>query len=288
MSKVIADIGRSHGDCIVGIGNSVMAYAFVPEVFNDVARNLGLSCAGLNASMGGADVVEQLLLMREALRSNPHPKMIVYGFFDLQLSEKPTNAIQDLVSVRNVGLVLEPQLASRYYEMPLGPRIELSILRHFPIFVFRGHAYKMVTELRERLQRIGLPPEEQRPKDRFVELLLPPSVFTKTLETYGTVQPIFSRPVRELLNQAKQTGARVVLVSMPLPPSHITTYYSTPEWASYKERVQHALSQEGIEFLDGSQWEPDARDYLDSVHLNEEGSKQFTSHLAQCLLAGCP
>jgi hypothetical protein len=140
-----------------------------------------------------------------------------------------------------------------------------------------------VTQLRERLQLIGLPEAEQQPTDRFLALALRPPIFLKTMDKYGKSEPVIDPTVRELLKEAKNSGARVVVVLVPLAAEHIATYYRSPQWESYERLVKSAVLEEGVEYLDASDWEPEASNYVDSVHLNENGSEKFSVQLANCL-----
>jgi len=280
--KKLTEIRNTRGDCI-GLGNSLIYHAFVPQVFDRAAHKLGVPCTSVNAGLGASDVLEHLLLLREALRVNPHPKLIVYGFFDLQLSDMLPSGVEDLTLARNLPVYFEPDLAFKYYKTPLSSRLELALFRHVPMFVFRGHAYRSVTQLRERLQLIGLPEAEQQPTDRFLALALRPPIFLKTMDKYGKSEPVIDPTVRELLKEAKNSGARVVVVLVPLAAEHIATYYQSPQWESYERLVKSAVLEEGVEYLDASDWEPEASNYVDSVHLNENGSEKFSVQLANCL-----
>jgi hypothetical protein len=74
----------------LAIGNSLVAGGFSEPVF-DRAMQLPQRQGSLNLALGYSTPVEQLLLLRYALRQRIRPRLIVYGFYDLQLSTRLMN-----------------------------------------------------------------------------------------------------------------------------------------------------------------------------------------------------
>jgi hypothetical protein len=67
---------------------------------------------------------------------------------------------------------------------------------------------------------------------------------------------------------------------MPIPPLHRRTYYSRPEWSTYKEHLGERLTAAGVELLEAEDWVPDPASFGDAVHMLPRGAKQFSRLLA--------
>jgi lysophospholipase L1-like esterase len=84
-----------------------------------------------------------------------------------------------------------------------------------------------------------------------------------------------------LISEARQRNLRIVFVLMPLPPKHVAAFYLTAAWKAYQGHIQELLKNKNVSLLDASEWFPDAQKFGDSLHLNEEGAKEFSRRLGQ-------
>jgi hypothetical protein len=284
--RKVIDI-RSAGprDCIA-FGNSLIEVAFLPDVFGRATAAIGRELTSINAALWATYPVEHLLMLREALRINPHPRFIVYGFFDFQLTTDVKTKADDLFGNRSVGLFLESRIARRLYKMPIDSQIELGLLHQLPLFADRGSFYFRVGELRESLSGLGKSGSAPGDPTRFAQLE------ANSIESFNRdcVQQVsekwpLTEPVLEMIRAAKEHGAQLVVVDMPLSPEHIQRFYRGAGWPVYREYVRNLLQEQQADFLDASEWLPEQSSYIDEVHLSRKGSEEFTRELAGKLLA---
>lgn len=277
----------SGANCIV-IGNSLLYTGFKAQQFDEAAAKMDVSSRSLNAAVGATLPVEHLLMLRLALRKNPDPSVVIYGFFDFQLTDAPVARSDELMGNRNIGVFLEPREAERYYIMDAATFIKFRLLRDLPMYVERGNPYGRVELIRRRLRRIGLDSSagDLSGNHNFAELEAPlPAVFTQHCHDAIEKKEPLSAPVQEIIRETRASGARIVIVEMPLPPSHVHKFYDLPDWAAYETYVRGMATAQGAEFIDASQWMPDGSDFQDILHLSKLGAAQFSTKLADAVYA---
>jgi lysophospholipase L1-like esterase len=86
-------------------------------------------------------------------------------------------------------------------------------------------------------------------------------------------------PVLEIIRAAEGRQLRVVFVLMPLPPGHVHRFYDTRAWEEYQRQLHELLAKQNVAVVDASRWFPDANEFGDALHLNEQGSKEFSQRL---------
>jgi len=90
-----------------------------------------------------------------------------------------------------------------------------------------------------------------------------------------------SPPVAALIADAKRSGSRVMVVAMPLSPTHKTRFCSSPQWLAYRAHVESLVKTAGGEFVVASDWVPDADDFADNLHLNEAGAVVYSTRIGR-------
>jgi hypothetical protein len=75
-----------------------------------------------------------------------------------------------------------------------------------------------------------------------------------------------------LIALARQEGAGVVVVKMPLPPEYRS---QLPDEAAFDQAISRLLAARGVSFYDLSQTLSDSRFYFDTDHLNRTGVTEF-------------
>jgi lysophospholipase L1-like esterase len=90
----------------------------------------------------------------------------------------------------------------------------------------------------------------------------------------------FSAPIQSIINLARQHGAKVIFVEMPMPSRHRNTFYSSAAWQAMRTHLQKLAATQEVAFLSASDWVKDDQDFEDATHLNETGAKSFSSRLA--------
>lgn len=105
----------------------------------------------------------------------------------------------------------------------------------------------------------------------------------------GTPPVVLDRYLGEftqLLQVARQAGARVVVVKLPTPPAYRA---QLPGEAAFDADLLRMTSQAGVRVHDFSRAVPDARLYFDTDHLNRAGlTGFFDSHLKDLLKGESP
>jgi hypothetical protein len=271
----------------VALGNSVIGVGFNESSF-DAAMGLGKQDGAINLGMGGSSAVEQLLMLRYALqqRARPRPRLVVFGFFDFQLTHPLEYATRDLIGNRAMLYYLEPEYARAFYHLSLHDRAEFEIMRHFEMFVDRGTVWERVELFRRALAQQGMPPEKANSMGRAVDfaMLEYPSAPEFIAECGRASRNPLIPSVREIALQAEAAGAKVYFVEMPMPPDHVRMFYDQPEWAAgYRAHLQQMLGDLGAKYIDASHWMPDQGAFADPLHLTYEGAQEFSRRLGEYL-----
>jgi hypothetical protein len=269
---------------VMALGNSLMAAGFDPSAF-DKGMSLPQNASSVNLSLGASTPVEQLLLLRYALQHGMRPKLLVYGFYDFQLSTPVVAATRDLVGNRAMLYYVEPQYARQFYYLSPHDRVEFELMRHFPMMVDRGAVWAKVELFRRRLSQEGMPEERSNRFGRAADFSLLESAsesdFAQSCEE-ASGRGLISA-VDEIIRQASQAGMKVVFVEMPMNPEHVHRFYETPAWEKYRAHVQSLLAADGVTYIDASHWIGSESLFGDHLHLNEAGAVQFSERLGEQL-----
>jgi hypothetical protein len=281
--KVVAN--SSGANCIV-IGNSLLYSGFNNAAFDDAAAKLNVAAHVLNGAVGATYPVEHLLMLRLALRRNPHPSVMVYGFFDFQLTDPAWVNSDDLMGNRNIGVFLEPRVAERYYLMDPSTRIKFTLLHDLPMYVERGNPYGRVELMRRRMKEIGLDASAIDPTGNrnFAELeSSSPNAFMRKCHEAVEGKVPLAPLVQEIIRESRAAGARAIVVEMPLPPAHLRDFYNLQGWSVYEPYVRDLVAAEGAEFIDASHWMPATGEFADRLHLTQRGAAEFSAKLADAI-----
>ncbi len=151
----------------------------------------------------------------------------------------------------------------------------------------RSSLWGKVEMLRRYFEEIGMPKHKTNRFGRVEDFgaLEPKDVgsFNARCRTIVRCQSGFSPPIREIMVLARQHGARVILLEMPMPRRHRELFYSQPAWAELRQHIQMSAQAEQAVCLSASDWMPDDKDFEDATHLNEQGARKFSAKLAIAL-----
>ena len=295
--QLLRELDQSHHPDMLALGHSQIAADFDARAFDQSCCDS--TSKSFNAGLGATSSVEHLLILRRALQRSPHPRFVIYGFFDFGLTEAEPCTVSDLFGNRAMSFYLEPAFAMRYYSMPLLDRVAFAIYRWIPMLVDRSTIWGDVELLRRRMQEVGLPAATTNRFGRVqdFDLLEPASeqAFATRGEQLISESAPLSAPVLEMIREAKRQGACFVFVEMPMHPEHQRRFYSLPQWRRYREYVRGLLKREGATYVQASDWIKDPAEFADHLHLNETGAVDFSrrlglflrSHDKQCTSAGC-
>ncbi len=273
--------GIFSGNSLVEIGANVDAFAKAwypqrpPATF-------------LNAGVGDSTPVEHCLLLRYALQHHPETKLVIYGFADLQLTEPPDGSWATVVNNRTLSYELEPALAAKLYGASALERLRFEFIRWLPLLGERTILWNRVEHLRRALSSFGLPPEKAGRFGRVADFAGLEKRWTgETLKDCATTvaaRAPLTPAIRELIQSARGDGSRpVFIVEMPMPPEHVSTCYNNAGWLAYRAYVRHLVEQEGASYIDAHDWVPDGNEYMDPIHLSEQGSVRFSTMLVEKL-----
>lgn len=281
---LMARARESTGAKALALGNSLIGVGFVESSF-DGAMGLDNRDGAVNLAMSGSSAVEQLLMLRYALQQGLRPRVVVFGFFDFQLTHPLEFDTRDLIGNRAMLYYVEPEYARTLYHLSLHDRAEFEIMRHFDLFVDRGEVWGRVELFRRTLAQQGMPPEQSNSLGRAVDfgLLEYPNAPEFTAECGRASRNPLIASVREIASQAEAAGSKVYFVEMPMPPEHVQLFYDQPEWAGYRAHLRGMLGEVGASYIDASHWMPDATAFADPLHLTYEGSQQFSRRLGEYL-----
>ena len=276
---------QANGAQALAMGNSLIGVGFQEQAF-DTGMGLEKQSGSINVAMGGSSAIEQLLLLRYALRQGMRPRVVLFGFFDFSLTHPLEYSTRDLIGNRAMLYYLEPDYARGFYHLSLHDRAEFEMMRHFELFVDRGTIWERVELWRRALAQQGMPPEKANALGRSVDfaMLEYPSQAEFVAECGRAGRNPLIPSVREIALQAKAAGASVYFVEMPMPPDHVRMFYDQPPWSlGYRTHLQRALAELGAEYIDASHWMPDEASFEDPLHLSYAGAREFSSRLGAYL-----
>jgi hypothetical protein len=269
---------------IAAFGNSLIA-ADLNELAVSRSAGLNPNAGTANIGLGASSPVEHLLLLRYALQHQVHPTIVVYGFYDFQLTTPEWVSTHDLLGNRAMLYYVEPEYARKFYGQNLHDSVEFEISRHIPMIVDRGAIWAKVERLRRRLAETGLPAEQTNEYGRAKDfsLLEPRSVSEFVQDCIASRSRNLNPAVEQIVHEIEGARANGIFVEMPMHPEHVRLFYRTPEWAQYRAHLSDLLAAQNITYLDASGWVPDQRMFADHLHLTPEGAEQFSEQLGRYL-----
>jgi len=279
--RLLADTREASATQVIALGNSLMRSGFVPESFGPESSR-GQSPA-FNLAMGASTPVEQLLLLRAGLRSFAAPHLLLYGFYDFQLTDPVAFSNADLIGNHDILYYYEPEFARRYFSMTRYESAAFETTRRLPMLAERGAVWAKVELLRRYLGQQGMSAEARNQFGRTADFTLLEAKNRQEFEQHcaSASQDELNAPVSEIIREARQQGIHVVFVVMPLPPKHVLSFYDTTAWASYQQHIQLLLAAQNVAYLDASRWIPDASRFGDALHLTAQGAEEFSRRLGE-------
>ena len=266
----------------LALGNSLMAAGFDSSAFDQYLGSP--NAVAFNAGLGSSYPVEHLILLRRALRDHSTINTVIYGFFDLQLTDNSAVTTSDLVGNRAASYYLEPDIALEYYRMSPRDRLAFELLRHVPMFVDRAAIWARVEQARRAMAQIGLPVVATNRFGQVSDFALlearSSANFNGQCERALRETPELSAPVRQIIRQSQARGARVVIVEMPMSEYHRRTFYSVPGWVQYRDHVRALVEANGATYVAASDWIADPSEFADHLHLAPSGAQDFSRKLA--------
>lgn len=283
--RYMAMAKNSRQATVAVFGNSLLVVGLDTPEF-DSALHLNEPQRGtVNLAMGSTTPVEHLLYLRYTLAQGAHPKLIIYGFLDLQLSQPILLSNKEIIGNHDVLYYLEPEYARQFYHLSARDSVEFEFMRRFSMLADRSAVWVKVERLRRQLGGQGMPHEETNRFGRTQDFnLLEADSATAFADQAGNASNApFTPAVEEILRQASQSGAKVVFVEMPMPSRHRQLFYDTDAWKKYQLHASSLVAAQGATYIDASQWVLDDSLFSDRIHLNPGGATIFTRKLAETI-----
>ncbi len=285
--QLIRRIDHARNVTDIALGNSLMAAGFNASAYDEALAPAPV--VALNAGLGSSSVVEHLEILSHALERDGSIRVAIYGFFDFQLTDPPTANVSDLFGNRAMSYYAAPRIALRFYEMSARDRIEFQLLRYIPAWVDRAVLWSDVERLRRAMEQVGMPSVASNQFGRASDFALleasSPTEFERECRNAIDGAHGLSRPIVQLIADAKSRGARPVIVEMPMHPAHQREFYSLPAWQEYRRYIAGRVRDCGADYIVASDWITDPSEFEDPLHLAKSGAIDFSRRLARTIHA---
>jgi len=260
-----------------------MASGFDAETIEATCRTEGRPCAALNGGLGSTTTIEHLILTRFAL-SRHKVTTLIYGFFDLQLSDNVVLKNSDLIGNHSMLYYQDPDLALRYANFDTVNRLAFQVYRCCALLRERSAIWAKVERLRREMGAVGMPAEETNMFGRKADFSLLEAPDSKTFdlrcEAALRSSGLLNAEIQAVLQEARHKGTRVIFVEMPMHPTHLRRFYAEPAWQIYRAKARMAVEAAGARYLNASEWVPDGQLFVDVLHLSKQGAIRFSERLA--------
>lgn len=273
-------------DCIF-LGNSLVEAGCDLEAFRSAWPGAQPRLRSMNLALGGTSPVEHCLILKHALERPVRMKYLIYGFFDDQLNAPPKGGWADLVGNRALSYHFPAASASFYAPGSSIKRIELELCGRLPMVAERSSAWTKIELLRRSLEEVGMPKKKTNRYGRVDDFsgleAADIKSFNERCDAVVNGRAEFSSPIQAIIKLARDRGAKVIFVEMPMPAKHRDTFYASPSWTKMREHLESLAAGTGTFYLSASDWITDDRKFEDATHLNEEGAKDFSAQLAAAI-----
>ena len=277
---LVRQLDATRGITHLALGNSLIAAGFDPSAFD--ASMAPRPAVAFNAGLGASGTVEHLMILHRALHDADPVKVVIYGFFDFQLTDPPTATLTDFFGNRAVAFYLDPAMALRSYQMSPSDRIEFELVRHVPMVVERAGIWGNVEKIRRAMGAVGLPHADTNRFGRAADFALlearSPNDFASQCALGQNAA--LSEPVLQMIADAHAHGAQVVIVEMPMHPYHQSHFYALPAWDNYRDHLNKLVEAQHATYLNASDWIEQPGEFADHLHLTPSGAQDFSRRLA--------
>lgn len=282
--RVMRHARQTQSASVLALGNSLVAAGFDEGAF-DAGANLAAPRGASNIALGASSPVEQLLLFRYALNHGMRPRVLIYGFYDFQLTTPLSFTTGDLIGNRAMLYYVEPLYARQFYSLSPHDSLEFRAMHAIPMLADRSAIWAKIEILRRAFAQQGMSPERTNRMGRAADFSLLESDnaddFRRKCESSMNLP--LAPPVEALLRQAHDANIKIVVVEMPMRRAHCQLFYDTPWWPDYVARVRGLLVAYQVTFVDASHWIQDDSLFDDPLHLSSRGAAEFSQRLGSLL-----
>jgi hypothetical protein len=244
----------------------------------------------LNAALGGSDPPVHRLITSYALRSHPSIRTLVVGVYDFQLTENDPHTPSELTGTRGLGQdsSFSSQEVAAAYGFDRLQEAEFVLLRPLKMVTYRENAWKYVELLRRSMDEMGMPHAATNRNGRVEDFAAleagSSTVFDQKADDALHNGGMLNSSYSHIFDEAARHHLHVIVVVMPMSPSHWDRYYSRPSWNHYLEVEDKLLRAKGIQVIDASRWFPLQTAFVDSLHMTPESATEFSKRLGTQLV----
>ncbi len=278
-------IRNSHDPNLLFVGNSLLDGRVDEKAIASVAHDHGVSYVVLNSALGASEPPEQRLLFQYAVAKHSGIRTLVVGVFDFQLTKPDHASVSDLTGNRMIGIDrrFSASQVAAVYNFGMPERAELAILRALPMAANRANTWKYVELLRRSMSSLGMPSAATNSMGRVADFAAlearSPQAFDAKAQEFLNHPDHFNSSYESVFTQARKAGMNVVIVIMPMTPSHEEAFYSRPSWSQYMQSLTALANQRDIRVIDASEWFCTQRYFVDHLHMTSEAAHEFSVRL---------
>jgi len=287
--RVMRHARESQSASALALGNSLVASDFDEAAF-DMGARLTPPHGAANIGLGASSPVEQLLLLRYALEHGMRPRLVIYGFYDFQLTAPVQLTTSDLIGNSAMLYYVEPLYARRLYSLSPHDSLQFLAMRAIPMLADRGAIWAKVEILRRAFAQQGMPAELTNRFGRISDFSLLESDNAEAfrIKCEASLSLPLAPPVIELIRQASDAGRTVAVIEMPMRGAHRNLFYDVACWKKYVAHIRDLLAPYQVTYVDASAWIQDDSLFADPLHLSPSGAVQFSKRLASLLEPDSP
>lgn len=278
-------ISKAPSPNLLFVGNSLLDHHLDENALVEAANAKGAHFVPLNAALGASEPPEQRLLFQYAEQKHPGITTLVVGFYDFQLTADKHFDADDLSGNRMVGIdhrFPTPEVVQAY-SFNARNRAELALMRAVPMAANRASAWKNVELLRRSMASIGMPTVATNSMGRVDDFSTleagSAQIFDAQAQAFLANPRHFNASYEAIFAQARKANMRVVLMVMPMSPTHLASYYVRRPWSQYLQALNQLAATDDIQVIDASRWFPYENDFADHLHMKMEVAHAFSVRL---------
>jgi hypothetical protein len=174
---------------------------------------------------------------------------------------------------------------AKIYGLNSFDQIELRMLRFLPMVANRMNAWKHVELLRRSMSEIGMPHQDTNSMGRAADFALfeasSGASFDSEAQAFIQDPSHFNTNYEQVFADAAQHKLKVVLLAMPMSPTHDTRFYSRASWQQYMANLRTLAQKRDFIVIDASEWLPEPDQFLDTLHMTPAGASEFSWRLGK-------
>lgn len=286
----LEEIRSAQNPNLLFVGNSLLD-GRVDASAIEAASSPQLHLVPLDSALGATEPPDQLLLFDYSSQCHPGIKTLILGIYDFQLTAPDHSQLSDLTGNRVLAVDrrFPASEVAAVYGFDRFQSAQFDAMRALPIVAYRTNVWKYTELLRRKMEAMGMPAVATNSMGRVNDFAALEASSVESFDAQARaflVNPALNQSYESMFDQARKDGMRVVVVLMPMSPSHRQTFYERPVWPQYKSAVESLLQQRGIRIIDASNWMPSETDFVDHLHMSDAAAHDFSARIGKLLANG--